>query len=77
MSFLVKFILFLFLFYFIYLAIKFVSLIYKQYTAKDNTEPFVRGKAKSKLNISKKDIIDAEFEELKEDKKENKNEESK
>ena len=66
MSFLLKFLLYLFLFYFVYLAVKFVGMVYKQYKAKDNRNDVVKGSAKSKLNISKKDIIDAEFEDLKE-----------
>lgn len=77
MSFLLKFLLYLFLFYFVYLAVKFVGMIYKQYKSKDDGGNVVKGSAKSKLNISKKDIIDAEFEDLKEDSKEDKNEESK
>ena len=65
----IRFILFLFLFYFIYLAARYIVKVFKKYDS-SKQEQKVKGESKSKLNISKDDIIDADFEELKDDNKE-------
>ena len=65
----IRFLLFLFLFYFIYLAVRYIFRVFKQYdSGRQNRD--VKGGSKSKLNINKNDIIDADFEELKDDNKE-------
>jgi hypothetical protein len=65
----IRFILFLFLFYFIYLAVRYIIKVFKQYDS-GKQQRDVKGESKSKLNINKDDIIDADFEELKDDNKE-------